>query len=122
MKTMNRLFLLSLCATVALALGCARTDVRTAVIKTPGITAADLPRIKQAFVLPAADGLPARVCDGVHKDTIVCDPAAETVTIVYDSMKTAQANLRCQLEQAGFKVVHPGQVDGVAGYINAKSK
>lgn len=112
-------FILSLFCLLA---GCRREDIRLAQIQLPEATAADLERMKLAFVIPGPRGMrDARVADGILLETLEFDADSKTLSIKYDSMKIACTNIRVKLEKAGLKVVFPSNnPNGVAGYVDFK--
>ena len=88
----NTLTVLVLALTVALATGCRRTDVREFVVSIPALTAADAPAISAALA-PYA---------GIERASIKFDPAAQTLTLRYDSMQLAKKNIEMAIAKAGF--------------------
>ena len=50
------------------------------------------------------------------KDSYDWDMSAKTLTLKYDSMKIAQANIRYAIDEAGVKVSFPEKTDDRAGH------
>ena len=88
--------LLLACAILALP-GCRRTDVREMTVVMPNLTEADKPRVVEAL---------ARY-NGIDKSSYHWDFAAKTLTLRYDSMQIAQANVRYAIDEKGIKVDFP---------------
>ena len=97
-------FLLSL--SLLLASGCRRTDVREMTVTMPTLTEADKPKVVEAL----------RRFNGVEKDSYQWDMAAKTLTLRYDSMQVAQANVRYAIDESGVKVAFPEKTDDRAGH------
>ena len=94
-------------AALALALaGCRREDVREMTVTMQSLTAADKAKVVEAL---------ARF-GGVKKDSYRWDEGAKTLTLRYDSMQVAQANIRYAIDEKGVKVVFPKKADNHAGY------
>ena len=94
-------------ALVALAMaGCRREDYRVMTVEIPALKEAD----KAVIVKELAK------YDGVDKSSYQWDLAAKTLTLRYDSMKVAQANIRYAIDEKGVKVACPPKTDGRAGY------
>ena len=53
---------------------------------------------------------------GVRKDSYVWDMQAKTLTLKYDSMQIAQANIRYAIDEKGVKVAFPEKTDNRAGH------
>ena len=53
---------------------------------------------------------------GVKKDSYVWDLQAKTLTLKYDSMQVAQANIRYAIDEKGVKVAFPEKTDNRAGH------
>lgn len=102
--------------------GCRREDIREVSVELPKATAADVKKMQLAFVIPGPHGLrDARVCDGIDLESFKFDDQKKTLTMRYDSMKTAHTNIRMLLQGAGFEVVFPeNNKNGVAGYLDVK--
>ena len=96
-----------LVAAVVLALaGCRRTDVREMTVSMPGLVEADKAKVVAALSKYA----------GVQKDSFQWDMAAKTLTLRYDSMQIAQANIRYAIDEKGVKVAFPEKKDDRAGH------
>lgn len=54
--------------------------------------------------------------EGVRTDSFVWDLEAKTLTLSYDSMKIAQANVRYAIDEKGIRVKFPEKTDDHAGY------
>ena len=77
--------------------GCRRTDVREMTVVMPNLTEADKPRVVEALVR----------YNGIDKSSYHWDFAAKTLTLRYDSMQIAQANVRYAIDEKGIKVDFP---------------
>ena len=86
--------------------GCRREDVREMTVSMPSLTEADRPKVVEALAK----------YNGVRKDSYVWDMKAKTLTLKYDSMQIAQANIRYAIDEKGVKVAFPEKTDGRAGY------
>ena len=86
--------------------GCRRTDVREMTVTMPSLQEAD-----KATVIAAL----ARY-NGVEKDSYRWDMASKTLTLRYDSMQVAQANIRYAIDEKGVKVAFPEKTDDRAGH------
>ena len=53
---------------------------------------------------------------GVRKDSYVWDMQAKTLTLKYDSMQIAQANIRYAIDEKGVRVAFPEKTDDRAGH------
>ena len=53
---------------------------------------------------------------GVRKDSYVWDMQAKTLTLKYDSMQIAQANIRYAIDEQGVTVAFPEKTDDRAGH------
>ena len=98
--------LIPLTLSLLLACGCRREDVREMTVSMPGLTEADKPKVVEALAK----------YNGVRKDSYVWDMKAKTLTLKYDSMQIAQANIRYAIDEKGVKVAFPEKTDGRAGY------
>ena len=94
------------CAALFLFAGCRRTDVREMTVSIPGLVEADKAKIVEALSKYA----------GVEKDSYRWDMAAKTLTLRYDSMQIAQANIRYAIDEKGVKVAFPEKKDDHAGH------
>ncbi len=95
-----------LAAALALAGGCRRTDVREMTVLMPELKEADRAKVAESLAK----------YQGVLKDSYVWDMSAKTLTLRYDSMKIAQANIRYAIDEAGVKVSFPEKTDDRAGH------
>ncbi len=86
--------------------GCRRTDVREMTVSLPALQEADKAKVVEAL---------ARY-SGVEKDSYRWDTAAKTLTLRYDSMQVAQANIRYAIDAKGVKVAFPEKTDDRAGH------
>lgn len=86
--------------------GCRRTDVREMTVSMPALQEADKAKVAEAL---------ARY-NGVEKDSYRWDMTAKTLTLRYDSMQVAQANIRYAIEAKGVKVAYPEKTDDRAGH------
>ena len=86
--------------------GCRREDVREMTISMPSLTEAN-----KATVVAALQKY-----NGIRKDSYVWDMQAKTLTLKYDSMQIAQANIRYAIDEKGVKVKFPEKTDGRAGH------
>ena len=103
---MKMAFLVSLSLFVLLSPGCRREDVREMTVAMPSLTEADRPKVEAAL---------SRY-NGVRKDSYRWDMAAKTLTLSYDSMQVAQANVRYAIDESGVKVAFPEKTDDRAGH------
>ena len=101
----SSIFLLGFVFLLALT-GCRRTDVREMTVSMPGLVEADKPKIVAALSKYA----------GVKKDSFRWDMEAKTLTLTYDSMQVAQANIRYAIDENGIKVAFPEKVGNRAGH------
>ena len=86
--------------------GCRREDVREMTVSMPGLTEADKAKIVEALAK----------YNGVEKDSYKWDMNAKTLTLRYDSMQIAQANIRYAIDEKGVKVAFPVKTDNRAGH------
>ena len=94
-------------AALVLALaGCRREDVREMTVTMQSLTDADKAKVVEAL---------ARF-NGVDKTSYQWNEGAKTLTLRYDSMQVAQANIRYAIDEKGVKVVFPKKTDNHAGY------
>ena len=75
-------------------------------VSMPGLTEADKPKVVEAL----------KRYNGVRKDSYRWDMAAKTLTLRYDSMQIAQANIRYAIDEKGVKVAFPEKTDDRAGH------
>ena len=100
--------MLVLALSLALA-GCRRADVREMTVSLPGLDEATKPIVVQAL---------ARY-SGIEKDSYKWDFEKKTLTLRYDSMVTAQTNIRMAIADKGVEVLFPpNNPSGRAGYID----
>ena len=85
---------------------CRRTDVREMTVYMPNLTEADKPKIVEAL----------KRYNGIEKNSYQWDLAAKTLTLRYDSMQIAQANVRYAIDERGIKVDFPKKTDDHAGH------
>ena len=86
--------------------GCRREDVREMTVSLPGLTEANKAKVVEAL----------QKYGGIRKDSYVWDMTAKTLTLKYDSMQIAQANIRYAIDEKGVKVAFPEKTDGRAGH------
>lgn len=96
----------ALLATLALFAGCRRTDPREMTISMPGLTEQDKSRVVEALAK----------YNGIDKESYKWDMTAKTLTLRYDSMQIAQANIRYAIDEKGVKVAFPEKTDERAGH------
>jgi len=99
-------FLLYAALTLMFLPGCRRTDVREMTVSMPGLAEADKAKVVAALSKYA----------GVEKDSYRWDMEARTLTLRYDSMQIAQANIRYAIDEKGVKVAFPEKKDDRAGH------
>jgi len=102
---MNRIMLVAVLAAAALA-GCRRTDVREMTVSIPGLS-----ETNKSVVVGALAPY-----EGVLKDSYKWDFEKGTLTLKYDSMMIAQANIRYAIDEKGVKVAFPVKTDDRAGH------
>ena len=100
------LFTFSLLLFTSLVSGCRREDVREMTVSMPGLTEADKPKVVEALAK----------YNGIDKSSYAWDMAAKTLTLRYDSMQIAQANVRYAIDEKGVKVAFPEKTDERAGH------
>jgi len=86
--------------------GCRREDVREMTVSMPSLVEADKAKVVAALAK----------YNGVQKDSYVWDMSAKTLTLKYDSMQIAQANIRYAIDEKGVKVAFPEKTDNRAGH------
>ena len=106
MKNHFSLFAISAFLVFALLSGCRREDFREMTVTMPGLTEAN----KQVVVEALAK------YQGIDHSSYKWDMSAKTLTLSYDSMKIAQANVRYAIDEKGVKVSFPEKTDNHAGY------
>ena len=98
--------LIPLTLSLLLACGCRREDVREMTVSMPGLTEANKAKVVEALAK----------YNGVQKDSYVWDMDKKTLTLKYDSMQIAQANIRYAIDEKGVKVAFPEKTDDRAGH------
>ena len=86
--------------------GCRREDIREMTVSMPGLTETDKAKVVEALAK----------YNGIQKDSYVWDMGAKTLTLRYDSMQIAQANIRYAIDEKGVKVAFPEKTDNRAGH------
>ena len=102
MKTLS----VALLAALTLAAGCRREDIREMTVSMPGLAEKDKATVVAALAK----------YDGIDKGSYKWDMKAKTLTLSYDSMRIAQANIRYAIDEKGVKVDFPKKTDGRAGH------
>ena len=102
----KNIYFLLIAACFALLAGCRREDIREMTVSMPGLTEADKPKVVEALAK----------YNGIRKDSYVWDMNAKTLTLKYDSMQIAQANVRYAIDEKGVKVAFPEKTDARAGH------
>ena len=90
----------------AFASGCRREDVREMTVLMPGLAESN-----KATVVAALTKY-----NGIQKDSYKWDMQAKTLTLRYDSMQIAQANIRYAIDEKGIAVSFPSNTTGRAGH------
>ena len=90
----------------AFASGCRREDVREMTVLMPGLAESN----KAAVVAALAK------YNGIQKDSYKWDMQAKTLTLRYDSMQIAQANIRYAIDEKDIAVSFPSNTTGRAGH------
>lgn len=99
-------YFLLLTSCLLLVSGCRREDVREMTVSIPGLTEANKAKVVEAL----------QKYNGIQKDSYVWDMSAKTLTLRYDSMQIAQANIRYAIDEKGVKVTFPEKTDARAGH------
>ena len=86
--------------------GCRREDVREMTVSMPGLQEADKAKVVEALAK----------YNGIEKDSYKWDMSAKTLTLRYDSMQIAQANIRYAIDEKGVKVAFPAKTGNRAGH------
>jgi len=86
--------------------GCRREDIREMTVTMPALVEKD----KAAIVAALAK------YQGIDKSSYVWDFEKKTLTLRYDSMKIAQANIRYAIDEKGIKVAFPEKTTDRAGH------
>ena len=99
---------LCLAATALLALfsGCRREDIREMTVSMPDLKESDKAKIVETL----------SKYSGIDKNSYKWDFNSRTLTLKYDSMKIAQANVRYAIDEKCTKVAFPEKKDNHAGY------
>ena len=103
---MKHLLVLTALIVLTALTGCRREDVREMTVSMPGLTEANKAKVVEALAK----------YNGVQKDSYVWDMNAKTLTLRYDSMQIAQANIRYAIDEKGVKVAFPEKTDNRAGH------
>ncbi|MBR3223138.1 MAG: hypothetical protein IKF72_13035 [Kiritimatiellae bacterium] len=90
----------------ALASGCRREDIREMTVTMPGLAESNKVTIVAALAK----------YNGIQKDSYRWDMQAKTLTLRYDSMQIAQANIRYAIDEKGIAVSFPSNTTGRAGH------
>ena len=106
MKTAALLTLHTALLLLLLTSGCRREDIREMTVSMPSLTEADKAKVVEALAK----------YNGIRKDSYVWDMNAKTLTLSYDSMQIAQANIRYAIDGKGVKVAFPVKTDNRAGH------
>jgi len=85
---------------------CRREDIREMTVSMPGLTEANKATVVEAL----------KKYNGIDKGSYVWDMKAKTLTLRYDSMQIAQANIRYAIDEKGVKVAFPVKTDDRAGH------
>ena len=75
-------------------------------VSMPGLTEANKAKVVEALAK----------YNGIQKGSYVWDMDAKTLTLKYDSMQIAQANIRYAIDEKGVKVAFPEKADDRAGH------
>ena len=102
----KQISLLLVAAALTVLSGCRREDVREMTVSMPSVTAADEAKVRAAL----------SKYNGVVKESLAFDWKAKTLTLRYDSMQVAQANIRYAIDESGVKVAFPEKTDDRAGH------
>ncbi len=86
--------------------GCRRTDVREMTVDMIGLKESDKSKITAIL----------SKYQGVDTTSFDWDVAGGTLTLKYDSMKIAQANIRYAIDESGIKVKFPVKETDRAGH------
>ena len=86
--------------------GCRREDIREMTVVMPSLSESN-----KAVVVAALSKY-----SGVQKDSYKWDMNAKSLTLRYDSMQIAQANIRYAIDEKGIAVSFPSNTTGRAGY------
>ncbi len=86
--------------------GCRREDIREMTVSMPSLVEADKAKVTEAIAKYA----------GIDKSSYKWDMEKKTLTLKYDSMQVAQANIRYAIDEKGVKVAFPVKQEKRAGY------
>jgi len=86
--------------------GCRRTDVREMTVSMTSLSESNKAKVVEALAK----------YNGIEKDSYRWDMTAKTLTLRYDSMQIAQANIRYAIDEKGIKVNFPEKKDERAGH------
>ena len=103
---MKHFIALTALTTLIALTGCRREDVREMTVSMPSLTEADKAKVVEALAK----------YNGIQKDSYAWDMNAKTLTLRYDSMQIAQANIRYAIDEKGVKVAFPEKTDNRAGH------
>jgi len=95
-----------LLVSLVLLSGCRREDIREMTVSMPGLTEANKAKVVEAL----------QKYNGIDKGSYKWDMTAKTLTLRYDSMQIAQANVRYAIDEKGVKVAFPEKTDDHAGH------
>ena len=95
-----------LASSLVLLPGCRREDIREMTVTIPGLAESNKATIVAALAK----------YNGILKDSYQWDLKAGTLTLRYDSMQIAQANIRYAIDERGVAVSFPSNTTGRAGY------
>lgn len=84
---------------VALVSGCRREDIREMTVVIPSLSEHNRPQIVKAL----------EKYQGVDHASYRWDFSGRKLTLKYDSMKIAQANIRYAINESGIRVVFPSK-------------
>ena len=99
-------FLLTSSFFLLFAPGCRREDVREMTVVMPKVAEKDKAAVEGAL----------SKYGGIDKGSYKWDFAAKTLTLRYDSMQVAQANIRYAIAEKGVEVSFPSNTTGRAGH------
>lgn len=102
---MKKLAILFIFALIACA-GCRRIDYRTMTINMPDFKESDKPKIVEVL----------KKYNGIDKSSYEWNLKEKTLTLRYDSMQIAQANIRYAIDESVTRVAFPKKTDTRAGY------
>lgn len=104
-RTRTTLLLLALSLAAALA-GCRRTDVRELTVSIPGLNESNKAKVVEALAK----------YNGIDKGSYRWDFAKKTLTLRYDSMQIAHANIYYAIDEKGVKAELPAKTGERAGH------